>query len=203
MLGHGRRSGAHARLLVKFRGSRRAKSVKIAAFSKQGRGFGGMARDVLDTVVAAETPEGILLELRPAGLSARFYAFLLDWADQVGDRLRGASIAAAFMGGFGLEASGCCSISCSSGSIPCSSSSAAPARRRARASFGHQGRDGQRFARHAGRVVHAQSAARRGLPAVSCSAPRSCRCCCGRTASGWATSRPPRSSCISRNARRR
>jgi uncharacterized RDD family membrane protein YckC len=38
-----------------------------------------MARDVLDTVVAAETPEGILLELRPAGLSARFYAFLLDW----------------------------------------------------------------------------------------------------------------------------
>ena len=34
---------------------------------------------VLDTVVAAETPEGILLELRPAGLSARFYAFLLDW----------------------------------------------------------------------------------------------------------------------------
>jgi uncharacterized RDD family membrane protein YckC len=38
-----------------------------------------MARDVLDTVVAAETPEGIVLELRPAGLSARFYAFLLDW----------------------------------------------------------------------------------------------------------------------------
>jgi uncharacterized RDD family membrane protein YckC len=38
-----------------------------------------MGRDVLDTVVAAETPEGIVLELRPAGLSARFYAFLLDW----------------------------------------------------------------------------------------------------------------------------
>jgi uncharacterized RDD family membrane protein YckC len=34
---------------------------------------------MLDTVVAAETPEGILLELRPAGLSARFYAFALDW----------------------------------------------------------------------------------------------------------------------------
>ena len=34
---------------------------------------------VLDTVVTAETPEGILLELRPAGLSARFYAFLIDW----------------------------------------------------------------------------------------------------------------------------
>jgi len=27
----------------------------------------------------AETPEGILLELRPAGLGARFYAFMLDW----------------------------------------------------------------------------------------------------------------------------
>lgn len=38
-----------------------------------------MAHDVLDTVVAAETPEGILLELRPAGLSARFNAFVLDF----------------------------------------------------------------------------------------------------------------------------
>jgi uncharacterized RDD family membrane protein YckC len=35
--------------------------------------------NALDTVVTAETPEGILLELRPAGLSARFYAFLIDW----------------------------------------------------------------------------------------------------------------------------
>jgi uncharacterized RDD family membrane protein YckC len=34
--------------------------------------------DILDTIVAAETPEGILLELRPAGLTARCYAFLLD-----------------------------------------------------------------------------------------------------------------------------
>jgi len=34
---------------------------------------------VLDSVVAAETPEGILLELRPAGLSARFCAFAIDW----------------------------------------------------------------------------------------------------------------------------
>jgi uncharacterized RDD family membrane protein YckC len=33
---------------------------------------------VLDSVVAAETPEGILLELRPAGMSARFCAFLID-----------------------------------------------------------------------------------------------------------------------------
>ena len=33
----------------------------------------------LDTVVAVETPEGIVLELRPAGLVVRFYAFLIDW----------------------------------------------------------------------------------------------------------------------------
>jgi uncharacterized RDD family membrane protein YckC len=33
---------------------------------------------VLDSVVAAETPEGILLEMRPAGLSARFCAFVID-----------------------------------------------------------------------------------------------------------------------------
>lgn len=32
----------------------------------------------LDTVVTAETPEGILIELRPAGVTARFYAFALD-----------------------------------------------------------------------------------------------------------------------------
>ena len=59
-----------------------------------------MARDVLDTVVAAETPEGILLELRPAGLSARFYAFLLDWLIRLLIAYA-AAIAAAFMGGFG------------------------------------------------------------------------------------------------------
>jgi uncharacterized RDD family membrane protein YckC len=34
--------------------------------------------DALDTVVSAETPEGILIELRPAGLTARFYAFTID-----------------------------------------------------------------------------------------------------------------------------
>lgn len=34
--------------------------------------------DALDTVVSAETPEGILIELRPAGLTARCYAFLID-----------------------------------------------------------------------------------------------------------------------------
>jgi uncharacterized RDD family membrane protein YckC len=37
-----------------------------------------VTRTVLDTIVWAETPEGILLELRPAGLTSRAYAFLLD-----------------------------------------------------------------------------------------------------------------------------
>ncbi len=37
-----------------------------------------MTRSVLDTIVAAETPEGITLELRPAGLCSRACAFLLD-----------------------------------------------------------------------------------------------------------------------------
>lgn len=58
-------------------------------------------RDVLDTVVAAETPEGMILELRPAGLSARFYAFLIDGAIRLGI-LYAALIAAAFMGGIGV-----------------------------------------------------------------------------------------------------
>ena len=42
-----------------------------------------MTVDVLDTVVTAETPEGILLQLRPAGLSSRLYAFAIDWLIRV------------------------------------------------------------------------------------------------------------------------
>jgi uncharacterized RDD family membrane protein YckC len=57
-------------------------------------------RHVLDTVVAAETPEGILLELRPAGLSARFYAFVLDWLIRLAIIYAGAMVAA-FMAGIG------------------------------------------------------------------------------------------------------
>jgi uncharacterized RDD family membrane protein YckC len=60
-----------------------------------------MANDVLDTVVAAETPEGILLELRPAGLSARFYAFLLDWLIRLMVAYA-ALIAALLIGDFGV-----------------------------------------------------------------------------------------------------
>jgi uncharacterized RDD family membrane protein YckC len=56
--------------------------------------------DVLDTVVAAETPEGILLELRPAGLSARFYAFVLDWVIRLAV-MYAAAIVMSLMGGIG------------------------------------------------------------------------------------------------------
>jgi uncharacterized RDD family membrane protein YckC len=38
----------------------------------------------LDSLVAAETPEGITLALRPAGVVARFYAFLIDLAIRLG-----------------------------------------------------------------------------------------------------------------------
>ncbi len=60
-----------------------------------------MARDVLDTVVAAETPEGILLELRPAGLSVRFCAFLLDWLIRLVIAYA-AAIATVLTGAFGV-----------------------------------------------------------------------------------------------------
>lgn len=55
----------------------------------------------LDTVVTAETPEGILLELRPAGLAARFYAFIIDWAIRF-SILYGVAMVASFMGGIGM-----------------------------------------------------------------------------------------------------
>jgi uncharacterized RDD family membrane protein YckC len=58
--------------------------------------------EALDTVVAAETPEGIVLELRPAGLSVRLYAFLLDWLIRLGV-IYVVALGAAFMGGLGLS----------------------------------------------------------------------------------------------------
>jgi uncharacterized RDD family membrane protein YckC len=60
-----------------------------------------MLREVLDTVVAAETPEGIVLELRPAGLSARFYAFLIDFLIRVLIGIA-ALFVTPFLGGFGV-----------------------------------------------------------------------------------------------------
>jgi uncharacterized RDD family membrane protein YckC len=55
----------------------------------------------LDTVVEAETPEGIILELHPAGLPARFYAFALDWLIRLGI-LYGMALVARFLGGLGI-----------------------------------------------------------------------------------------------------
>lgn len=54
----------------------------------------------LDTVVTAETPEGIMLELRPAGLTPRLYAFLLDWLIR-GVILYAAAILLLFLQGLG------------------------------------------------------------------------------------------------------
>ena len=56
---------------------------------------------MLDTVVTAETPEGILLELRPAGLTVRFYAFVVDWLVRLAV-LYAASFVAALMAGIGF-----------------------------------------------------------------------------------------------------
>jgi len=56
--------------------------------------------DGLDTVVHAETPEGIFLDLRPAGLSARFYALAIDWAIRLAV-LYAAATVSAFTGGLG------------------------------------------------------------------------------------------------------
>ena len=55
----------------------------------------------LDTVVAAETPEGILLELRPAGLTARFYAFGVDWTIRL-MVLHAVAMVTGLMGGIGI-----------------------------------------------------------------------------------------------------
>ena len=59
-----------------------------------------MNENVLDTIVAAETPEGITIELRPAGLTARWYAYLLDQLIRLGV-LYAVGIVTSIMGGFG------------------------------------------------------------------------------------------------------
>ena len=56
---------------------------------------------MLDTVVAAETPEGIVLELHPAGLPVRFFAFLLDWIIRLVSMSVVATIAG-LLGGVGM-----------------------------------------------------------------------------------------------------
>lgn len=62
-----------------------------------------MSTEVLDTVVSAETPEGIAIDLRPAGLSARCLAFLLDQLIRLGILYAGLIVNALTGGvGFGL-----------------------------------------------------------------------------------------------------
>jgi len=55
----------------------------------------------MDTVVSTETPEGVLLELRPAGMSARFYAFAIDWIIRLAV-LYSAATAATLIQGIGV-----------------------------------------------------------------------------------------------------
>ncbi len=57
--------------------------------------------EALDTVVEVETPEGIVLELRPAGLIVRFYAFAIDWLIRL-LALYAVLMISAFMGGIGV-----------------------------------------------------------------------------------------------------
>jgi uncharacterized RDD family membrane protein YckC len=55
---------------------------------------------VLDSIVTTETPEGIVFELRPAGLAVRYCAFMMDWLVRLVIML-GAAIALGFLGGIG------------------------------------------------------------------------------------------------------
>ena len=57
--------------------------------------------EALDTVVEVETPEGIVLELRPAGLIVRFYAFAIDWLIRLA-ALYVVAMVTVFMGGIGM-----------------------------------------------------------------------------------------------------
>jgi uncharacterized RDD family membrane protein YckC len=60
-----------------------------------------MTAAALDTIVCAETPEGILLELRPAGLTVRFCAFIMDWLVRLAV-IYTVAMAAGAMGGIGI-----------------------------------------------------------------------------------------------------
>ena len=88
---------------------------------------------MLDSVVAAETPEGILLELRPAGLTRALLRLRHRLADPRSRSCYAAAFVAMLLGGLGwaLLARSC--LSCSSGSTRWCSSSAAPAPRPASA----------------------------------------------------------------------
>jgi uncharacterized RDD family membrane protein YckC len=56
---------------------------------------------MIDTVIEAETPEGMLLELRPAGITSRFHAFLIDWLIRFAALVAAAAVTAP-IGGVGM-----------------------------------------------------------------------------------------------------
>ena len=156
---------------------------------------------MLDTVVAAETPEGILLELRPAGLSARFYAFLLDWLIRLMIAYA-AAIATVFIGDFGMAFWLVLYFLLEwfyPVAFELSRSGATPGKSVV----------GIKVVMDNGLPVTPAASFTRNLLRVADFLPFSVRrrhrfaCCYARTASAWATSRPQRSSCTSRSARRK
>ncbi|HUR32888.1 MAG TPA: RDD family protein [Vicinamibacterales bacterium] len=56
---------------------------------------------MIDTVIEAETPEGMLLELRPAGIAPRLHAFLIDWIIRLAALVMAATVTAP-IGGVGV-----------------------------------------------------------------------------------------------------
>lgn len=60
-----------------------------------------MPEAALDTLIESETPEGIVLTLRPAGLSVRCWAFMLDWLIRI-VLIGSLSAAAQALGGIGV-----------------------------------------------------------------------------------------------------
>ena len=63
----------------------------------------------MDTVVGVETPEGILLELRPAGLSVRFYALVVDWIVRLAIAYA-ALLSVSFLAGIGTFLTNLCAM---------------------------------------------------------------------------------------------
>ena len=132
---------------------------------------------MLDTVVTAETPEGILLELRPAGLSARFYAFCIDWLIRLAV-LYAALIAVSLLQmsglGFALLAILMFALEWFYPVVfELGRSGATPGKR----VFGLRVVMDNGLPITPARLAHPQSAARRGLPAAASTGSRSSACC--------------------------
>ena len=143
----------------------------------------------LDTLHTAETPEGIALSLRPAGLFARGLAYLIDFAIRLGIFV-GISITVGMLGkmGFGILL---VAYFCLEWFYPVifelTRAAATPGKRVM----------GLRVVMDSGLpVTPAASLTRNLLRAADFSLPStaraSCRCCGAATASGWVTWPPAR-----------